>query len=254
MTALVVSDLVKRYRDGGALALDHVSLSVGEGEIHALVGANGAGKTTLLSILTTTLSPTSGRVRIAGLELSENPTAIRRVIGAVFQQSALDLNLTAEENLRLHAVLHGLHPWRPTFRLMPAAYRQTVTEMSALFGAEAALHRPVRTLSGGTRRKLEILRALMHAPQLLLLDEPSGGLDPEARRGLWEELHRIAPCQRTAVLCTTHHLEEAAAVHRVSVMDGGRLLLSGTPEILRGGNAAWRLESAAGRFDAGTPA
>jgi ABC-2 type transport system ATP-binding protein len=242
MIALEVRDLVKRYRDGGTLALDHVSLAVEAGEVHALVGPNGAGKTTLLSILSTTLSPTSGQVRVGGVDLGANPTAVRRAIGAVFQHPALDLNLTTEENLRLHAVLYGLHPWRPTFRLMPAAYRREVEGMSALFSTEAALHRPVRTLSGGTRRKLEIVRALMHCPHLLLLDEPSAGLDPEARRGLWSELHRVSAASRTAILFTTHLLDEAAAAHRVSAMDSGRLIASGGPGSL--GSATPSLEQA----------
>ena len=156
MTAIEVRHLVKRYRGAAANAVDDVSFDVEEGQLFCLLGPNGAGKTTTLSILTTTLMPTSGQVYIAGRDLAAEPSAVRRELGIVFQQPSLDLNLTAEENVRLHAVLYGLYPWRPSWRLMPHRYRDQVDALSAVLGVTDFLTRPAHSLSGGTRRKLEI--------------------------------------------------------------------------------------------------
>src|SRR5213082_3937569 len=124
--AVEVDDLVKRYRKAKVNAVDGISLRVEAGEFFALLGPNGAGKTTTISILTTTLAPTSGRVRIAGVDVRRDPAAVRRQIGIIFQNPSLDLNLSGEENVRLHAILYGLYPYRPAYRLMPAAYRRHV--------------------------------------------------------------------------------------------------------------------------------
>src|SRR5713101_3960496 len=169
MTAVEVAHLVKRYRAAHRNAVDDISFDVPEGQLFCLLGPNGAGKTTTLSVLTTTLAPTSGQVRIAGRDLAREQAKVRRELGIVFQQPSLDLNLTAEENVRLHAVLYGLYPWRPAYRLMPAAYREQVRALAGLLGIAASLRRPARSLSGGMRRKLEIIRALMHAPHVLFL-------------------------------------------------------------------------------------
>ncbi len=134
MTAIEVAHLVKRYRAAPCNAVDDISFDVPEGQLFCLLGPNGAGKTTTVSVLTTTLAPTSGRVRIAGRDLAAEQAGMRREIGVVFQQPSLDLNLTAEENIRLHAVLYGLYPWRPLYRLMPAGYRNQVQEMAAVLG------------------------------------------------------------------------------------------------------------------------
>jgi ABC-2 type transport system ATP-binding protein len=229
MTAIEVTNLVKRYHGSPCNAVDGVSFSVPHGELFCLLGPNGAGKTTTVSILTTTLAATSGRVRIAGHDLAAERGLVRREIGVVFQQPALDGNLTAEENIRLHAVLYGLYPWRPLGRLMPRGYREQVRELAGLLGIEAVLHRPARTLSGGTRRRLEIVRALMHRPGVLFLDEPTAGLDPQSRRSLWAYLRERRSEHGTTVFFTTHYLEEAEAAGHVCVMAAGKIIERGTP-------------------------
>ncbi len=172
MLAVEVARLVKRYRGARIAAVDDISFDVLAGQLFCLLGPNGAGKTTTVSILTTTLTPTSGRVRIAGRELAANRATARRELGIVFQQPSLDLNLTAEENIRLHAVLYGLYPWRPMYRLMPAGYRSQVQEMAGVLDLSDILGQRARALSGGLRRRLEIVRALMHRPAVLFLTSP----------------------------------------------------------------------------------
>ena len=147
MTAIEVDHLVKRYRAAPANAVDGISFDVTEGQLFCLLGPNGAGKTTTVSVLTTTLAPTSGRVRIAGLDLAAHQARVRRELGVVFQQPSLDLNLTAEENIRLHAVLYGLYPWRPRYRLMPAGYRGEVRAPYLPAAVVGAVLAPVAALA-----------------------------------------------------------------------------------------------------------
>ena len=229
MRAIEVRDLVKRYRGATTNALQGISFDVESGQLFCLLGPNGAGKTTTLSILTTTLSPTSGTVRIGGRELVEDQAAIRRELGIVFQQPSLDLNLTAEENIRLHALLYGLYPWRPLRRMMPDGYRRQVDELANVLGIAGILHRPTRSLSGGTRRKLEIVRALMHGPRVLFLDEPTAGLDPESRLSLWAYLREARLRLGTTIFLTTHYLEEAEEADLVCVMSRGESIELGSP-------------------------
>jgi len=229
VTAIEVANLVKRYRGTPANAVDDVSFDVPEGALFCLLGPNGAGKTTTVSILTTTLALTSGRVVVAGRDLATDQSAIRRDLGIVFQQASLDLNLTAEENVRLHAVLYGLYPWRPGYRWMPASYRRQVDELAGVLEVGDVLHRPARTLSGGTRRKLEIVRALMHHPRVLFLDEPTAGLDPESRRSLWGYLEQVRAQYGTTIFLTTHYLEEAEGADEVCVLADGRIIERGRP-------------------------
>ena len=229
MSAIEVEALVKRYRGADRNAVDGVSFSVSEGQFFGLLGPNGAGKTTVTSILTTTLSSTSGSVRIAGRDLADDRAGIRRQVGVVFQQPSLDVNLTGEENVRLHAVLYGLYPWRPVRRMMPASYHHRVDELADMLGARDALDRPVRTLSGGTRRKLEIVRALMHRPSVLFLDEPTTGLDPEARNDLWTYLNGVRAQHGTTIFLTTHYLAEAETADCLCVLSDGRVIEHGSP-------------------------
>jgi ABC-2 type transport system ATP-binding protein len=224
-----VSDLVKRYRGATDNALDGVSFEVAAGALFCLLGPNGAGKTTTASILTTTLAPTSGRASIAGLDVVTDQARVRREVGVVFQQPSLDANLTAEENIRLHAVLYGCYPWRPSWRLMPDAYRRQVTDLAEILGLTGWLRRPVRTLSGGTRRKLEIIRALLPRPRVLFLDEPTAGLDPQTRRGMWAYLGQVRAELGATVFLTTHYLEEAEAADAVCVLANGRIIFCGSP-------------------------
>ena len=244
MLAIEVRDLVKRYRGAAGNAIDGINFSVPDGQLFCLLGPNGAGKTTTISILTTVLTPTSGHVRVAGRNLATERTGIRGSIGIVFQQPALDANLTAEENIRLHAVLYGRYPWRPWYRLMPAAYRQQVRDLAEILGIATSLGRPVRSLSGGTRRKLEIVRALLHQPQVLFLDEPSTGLDPQSRRSLWSHLRETRARYGTTVVLTTHYLEEAESADTVCVMAQGRIAERGTPAEIKARHASPSLEEA----------
>jgi ABC-2 type transport system ATP-binding protein len=232
-TSIEVDRLVKRYRKASANAVDAVSFDVPEGTLFCLLGPNGAGKTTTVAILTTTLRPTSGRVLIAGRDLATDRSAARRELGVVFQQPSLDLNLTAEENVRLHAVVYRLYPWRPTLGTMPAAYRRQLTELAGLLGITDVLGRPARVLSGGMRRKLEILRALLHRPRVLFLDEPTAGLDPESRRDLWSYLDQVRNRYGTTVFLTTHYLDEAESADAVCVLAKGRIVEQGTPAQLK---------------------
>ncbi len=234
MTPLIeVEDLVKRYRDASTNAVDGVSFAVRAGEFFALLGPNGAGKTTTISILTTTLGPSGGSARIAGHDVQREASLVRRDVGIIFQKPSLDQNLTGEENIRLHAILYGVHPWRPTFRLMPTAYRSRVEELAALLGLGAEVFRPVRTYSGGMRRKLEIVRSLLHQPKVLFLDEPTSGLDVPSRRTLWQYLADVRRASGTTIFLTTHYIEEAEEADAICIMDRGKVVSLGTPEAVK---------------------
>lgn len=226
---ITVENLVKRYKKAERNAVDGISFSVAPGALFALLGPNGSGKTTTISMLTTTLASTSGTVRIAGYDLDTQSHQIRRQIGIVFQKPSLDLNLTAEENVRLHATLYGLYPYRPTFRLMPRAYRAQVQELAELLGIEDVLFKPVKGFSGGMKRKLEIVRSLLHRPAVLFLDEPTTGLDPESRRGLWDHLRQVRAESGTTIFLTTHYLEEAEGADSVLIINRGQIVSAGTP-------------------------
>lgn len=230
---VAVRDLTKRYRGSGPSALGGVSFTVTAGQLFCLLGPNGAGKTTTVSILTTTLRATSGTARVAGWDLATQRPRVRASIGTVFQQPSVDVNLTAEENLRLHAVLYGLYPWRPTFASMPTAYRRRVADLVELLNLGKNVHQRVGQLSGGTRRKLEVVRSLMHRPRVLFLDEPTTGLDPQARRSLWEYLDGVRRDDGTTIVLTTHYLAEAESADQVCVLDGGRVVEEGTPAALK---------------------
>jgi ABC-2 type transport system ATP-binding protein len=239
-----VKDLVKRYRGATGNALDGVSFEVAEGAFFCLLGPNGAGKTTATAILTTTLAPTSGRATIAGLDVVADQARVRREVGVVFQQPSLDANLTAEENIRLYAVLYGCYPWRPSWRLMPESYRRQVTELAEVLDLTAWLRRSVRTLSGGTRRKLEIVRVLLPRPRVLFLDEPTAGLDPQTRRALWAYLGRARIEMGVTVFLTTHYLEEAEDADTICVLAAGRVIECGTPADITAGYPGASLEDA----------
>ncbi len=230
MTAIIeVDKLTKRYKGADVNAVDGISFTVAPGEFFAFLGPNGAGKTTTISILTTTLSPTSGAALIAGYDVSRNPGAVRRNVGIIFQNPSLDLNLTAEENIRFHAALYGLHPFRPAFSLMPRAYRQQLQELAAILGIEGDIFKAIKTFSGGMKRKLEIMRSLIHRPRLLFLDEPTAGLDPASRRNLWQYIRQVQAESGTTVFLTTHYLEEAEGAGAICIINKGRIVSYGTP-------------------------
>ena len=182
---------------------------------------------------------------MAGHDVRSEPGAVRRSVGIIFQNPSLDQNLTAEENIRLHAVLFGVAPYRPFFRLMPAEYRARVAELAGLLGIEKEMFQAVRTFSGGMKRKLEIVRSLMHRPSVLFLDEPTAGLDPASRRALWQYLRETRERSGTTLLLTTHYLEEAEDADEVCIMDKGRIVAQGSPAELKGtAGSAIKLEDA----------
>jgi ABC-2 type transport system ATP-binding protein len=228
-----VEDLVKRYKKAERNAVDGISFAVKAGEFFALLGPNGAGKTTTISILTTTLGLTSGKATIDGSDVVREASAVRRKVGIIFQRPSLDQNLTAEENVRFHAVLYGLYPYAPTFALMPAAYRTQVHQLAGLLGIERDIQKPVRTFSGGMRRKLEIMRSLLHRPKVLFLDEPTAGLDVPSRRTLWEHITAVRRSSGTTIFLTTHYLEEAEEADHICIIDEGRVVSFGTPHEIK---------------------
>ncbi len=226
---ITVEHLVKRYKREVSNAVDDISLTVARGSFFALLGPNGAGKTTTLSILTTTLTPTSGTVVIAGCDVSNQAKAVRETIGMLFQKPSLDLNLTAEENIRFHATLYGLYPFRPSYRTMPRAYREQIETLSTIMGLQDGLFRSVKTYSGGMKRKLEIVRSLLHRPRVLFLDEPTAGLDPSSRKRLWDYLRLVRKENGTTMFLTTHYLEEAEQAECLCMMKKGKIVARGTP-------------------------
>lgn len=226
---ITVEHLVKCYKHEATNAVDDISFTVAPGSFFALLGPNGAGKTTTISILTTMLTPTSGRVLIAGYDLSKQAKTVRDTIGIIFQNPSLDLNLTAEENIRFHATLYGLYPFRPSYRMMPRAYREQIEELATVLGLKQDLFRSVKKYSGGMKRKLEILRSLLHHPNVLFLDEPTSGLDPFSRKNLWDYLQLVRQERGTTVFLTTHYLEEAEQADNVCIMNKGKIMARGTP-------------------------
>lgn len=230
---IVVDRLIKRYTGADKNAVDDISFTIKRGEFFTLLGPNGAGKTTTISILSTTLAQTSGTVTIDGHNLDKEASSIRRKLGIIFQNPSLDRNLTAEENIRFHATLYGLYPFRPTFSLMPEAYKKKVHQLSEVLSLNDALFQTVKTYSGGMKRKLEIIRSLMHEPKILILDEPTSGLDPQSRHNLWEYVRQIQKNRKMTILLTTHYLEEADDADHVCVIDHGKIVASGTPAQLK---------------------
>jgi ABC-2 type transport system ATP-binding protein len=227
--AISVTGLVKRYRKADRNAVDGISFEVRHGEFFALLGPNGAGKTTTLSILTTTLAPTDGEALVDGYDVVADAATVRRRVGIIFQKPSLDRNLTGEENVRLHAILYGLYPYAPAYRLMAAAYRRQVGEWSELLGLGREIFDPVRTYSGGMLRKLEIVRSLVHRPSVLFLDEPTTGLDAPSRRSLWGYLSDVRLEHGTTIVLTSHYLEEAEQADRICIVDHGRIVATGAP-------------------------
>lgn len=228
-----VKDLVKKYKTGEKPAVDHVSLRVKQGEFFTFLGPNGAGKTTTISVLTTTLSKTSGEVMVAGFNTETEAAHVRKRVGIIFQKPSLDENLTAEENVRFHTILYGMYGFSPSFGMMPKEYKDKVERLASLLGIEGELGQPIKTFSGGMKRKLEIVRSLMHDPEVLFLDEPTTGLDPESRRNLWDYLQDVRKEQGTTVFLTTHYLDEAEGADRVCVINKGKISFEGTPRELK---------------------
>ncbi|WKZ30431.1 MAG: ABC transporter ATP-binding protein [Candidatus Dojkabacteria bacterium] len=231
--AIIVKNLVKRYKKATENAVDDISFTVKEGEFFAFLGPNGAGKTTAISILTTTLSKTSGEVTVAGFDIEKQNNEVRKNIGIIFQNPSLDLNLTAEENIRFHAILYNLYPFFPSFALMPQSYKDKVMELAEIIGIKDDLNKPVKSFSGGMKRKLEIVRSLIHNPKVLFLDEPTTGLDPASRKNLWQYLKQVRKDLGTTVFLTTHYLDEAEGADKVVIINKGKIVAEGTPKQIK---------------------
>ncbi len=222
-TIIEVHDLVKRF--GDLTAVDHVSFAVNEGEVFGLVGPNGAGKSTIIKMLTTLLPPTSGSAFVVGFDVIKQQMAVRRRIGYVPQAISADGNLTGYENLLVFAKLYDL----------PRAQRVSrVREALAFMGLEDAADKLVRTYSGGMIRRLEVAQAMLHQPQVLFLDEPTVGLDPVARKAVWEHLGHLRADTGMTVFLTTHYMEEADSLcDRVAIMHLGKVVAMGSPTELK---------------------
>jgi ABC-2 type transport system ATP-binding protein len=230
---IMVENLSKRYKGAGTPAVDNISFSVGEGEFFAFLGQNGAGKTTTISILTTTLAKTSGSVTIAGHDVDREAREVRSRIGIIFQRPSIDLDLSAEENIRFHACIYGLYTYRPFFSWMPKAYRERVKELAEIMGIASELWKPLKTFSGGMQRKIEIIRSLIHRPAVLFLDEPTQGLDPVSRRGLWNYINDVRKEDGATIFLTTHYIDEAENVDKLCVIQQGKIVFSGAPAELK---------------------
>lgn len=223
MPIIETSALTKKFKD--LVAVDNLTISVEKGEVFGLLGPNGAGKTTVVKVLTTLLKPTSGEAAVAGFSITRRAAEVRRVIGYVPQMISADGTLTGYENLMIFAKLQDI----------PRAKRkQRVQAALSSMGLEDMGRKLVRTYSGGMIRRLEIVQSMMHEPQVLFLDEPTVGLDPLARKFIWEHIGKLRAEQGTTILLTTHMMEEADSLcSRVAIMHWGKLVALGSPTELK---------------------
>ena len=217
-------------------AVNDVTFSVKPGEIFAFLGPNGAGKTTTIQMLTTLLKPTSGSVRIDGLDPVESPLEVRKRFGIVFQDPSLDSELTAYENMDLHGVLYHVP------RKLRVERIELLLKLFELWDRRTSI---VKTFSGGMRRRLEIARGLLHTPKILFLDEPTLGLDPQSRNQLWTHVKHLNETEGVTVFLTTHYMDEAERVaHRIAIIDHGRIVAQGTAQELKAQTGTDSLEGA----------
>ncbi len=223
MHIIELENLSKSF--GQLVAVDSVSFSIKEGEIFGLLGPNGAGKTTTISMLVTMKKPTSGRASVNGFDIEKEPDGVRRSIGIVFQDPSLDEELTAFENLELHAAMYGIER---------KARRERIIEVIRTVELEERLHDLVKTFSGGMRRRLEIARGLLHYPKILFLDEPTIGLDPQTRKHVWDYIRKLKQEHGITIVMTTHYMEEADSLcDRIAIIDHGRIIALDSSETLK---------------------
>ena len=213
-----IDNLYKSY--GEVKAVQDLSFRVKKGELFAFLGLNGAGKSTTISILCGQLKKDGGRVEINGKSLDENPEGIKREIGVVFQNSVLDKPLSVYDNLKTRAALYGIEG---------EAFETRIKELDGLFGLNEVLKRPYGKLSGGQRRRVDVARALLHKPSILILDEPTTGLDPQTRNTVWQVLDGLRKSEGMTVFLTTHYMEEAADADYVVILDSGKIAAEGSP-------------------------
>jgi ABC-2 type transport system ATP-binding protein len=214
-----------KVRFGDTTAVDGVTFDVARGALFGFLGPNGAGKSTTLSVLCTLRAPSAGRAEVAGFDVARSPHEVRRRIGVLFQDPCVDDRLTGLENLKLHAMVYGV-PRKERPRRLEEAVELT--------GLGDAIARTVRTYSGGMRRRLELARVLLHDPEILFLDEPTGGLDPQTRRAFWGHLEELRRRRGVTVFLTTHYLDEVESADDVVIIDHGRLVAQGSPSELKG--------------------
>ena len=229
-----VDHLTKKF--GDFCAVDDISFEVGRGEIFAFLGPNGAGKTTTIKMLTTLLEPTSGVLQIDGLDPRTHSNEVRKRFGIVFQDPSLDSELTAQENMELHGVFYHV----------PRKIRsERIEYLLRLFELWERRSVPVKTFSGGMKRRLEIARGLLHTPKILFLDEPTLGLDPQTRNQLWTHVRNLSQSEAVTVFLTTHYMDEAERVaQRIAVIDHGKIVAQGSPGELREQTGTDSLEGA----------
>lgn len=219
MTELIqIEHLQKHF--GDVHAVNDLSFKVKKGELFAFLGVNGAGKSTTINILCGQLKKDGGSVEICGTDIDRDPDTVKRSLGVVFQNSVLDKELSVKDNLESRAALYGTHG---------AAFKNRLAELAQLLDFEDLLRRPVGKLSGGQRRRIDIARALFHEPEILILDEPTTGLDPQTRSLLWAVVDRLRREKNMTVFLTTHYMEEAADADYVVILDHGRIAAEGTP-------------------------
>ncbi|MHB8465299.1 MAG: ATP-binding cassette domain-containing protein [Acidimicrobiales bacterium] len=220
--AIEVRGLQKHY--GELQAVKSVTFDVSEGETFGFLGPNGAGKSTTINMLCTLVEPTGGHARVAGFDVVQRRSDVRRNIGLVFQDTTLDEYLTADENMRFHAELYGVP------KAMVSSRLQQVMEMVGLWERRKSL---VRTFSGGMKRRLEIARGLLHSPRVLFLDEPTVGLDPQTRSSIWQYINELKRRERITIFLTTHYMDEAEYCDRIAIMNAGEIVVLDTPAVLK---------------------
>ena len=218
MDIIKIEELSKSF--GEVKAVDNLSFKVKEGELFAFLGINGAGKSTTINIMCGQLKKDSGKIEIAGSDLDKNTDEIKRSLGVVFQNSALDSPLTVYENLRSRAALYGI---------LGEDFTKRLSEISKLLDLEPLMKRTLGKLSGGQKRRIDIARALLHKPKILILDEPTTGLDPQTRKTIWNVISSLRKSDNMTVFLTTHYMEEAAEADYVVILDSGRVAAEGTP-------------------------
>jgi ABC-2 type transport system ATP-binding protein len=228
--AIEVDQLRKAY--GEIDAVRGVSFTVSPGEVFGFLGPNGAGKSTTINMLCTLATPTSGAARVSGFDVVSQRDDVRRHIGLVFQDPTLDVHLTAEQNLRLHAELYGIDP---------GVIGARMDQMVRMVGLADRLNQPVITFSGGMKRRLEIARGLMHSPRVLFLDEPTIGLDPQTRSSIWRYIRALQEAEGTSIFMTTHYMDEAEFCDRIAIIDRGEIVVLDTPEALKAAVGADRV-------------
>jgi ABC-2 type transport system ATP-binding protein len=222
-TVIETRDLVRKF--GEIIAVDGINISVSEGEVFGFLGPNGAGKSTAIRMLTTLLHPTSGEIYVSGFNVVSEAVDVRKIIGVALQDAAIDPLMTANELIRLQAVLHGISR---------SEARERGGELLERVGLSGAANRRVSTYSGGMKRRLDLALSLIHEPRILFLDEPTTGLDPTSREALWDEVKRLNTELGTTVFLTTQYLEEADQLaHEIAIIDAGRIVRQGIPKELK---------------------